>query len=245
MTHNQIEYAKMLETRRSNKENERLTGLRDERAYEINLGNLKESERHNRASERQLRDELEEKIRINDLNYHLNRDRLNEDSRHNLRLEDLQSSSIEETIRSNLAREIETNRANIARESETKRSNMAVESETKRSHLANEAIGRSNVSLGYAQLNETTRANKERERLNRLQYSEQVRHSKAQEIELNRHNVAQESIGERSNVIATRNANTREYEAESARIRAISSVLSSTDDVARAATMVVDLLGVN
>lgn len=110
----------------------------------------KENSRHNRAVE-------EETKRANVA-------REVETVRHNLVAEN-------ETIRSNKARELETHRANVAYELETHRSNLARELETNRHNIATEyetarhnkeqeSIGRSQVSLGYAQLAESIRHNK-------------------------------------------------------------------------------------
>jgi len=109
-----------------------------------------EDKRHNRAVE-------EETKRANVA-------REVETVRHNL-------ASEQETFRSNQARELETHRANVAYEIETHRSNLAHELETNRHNIATEyetarhnkeqeSIGRSQVSLGYAQLAESIRHNK-------------------------------------------------------------------------------------
>lgn len=119
MTHNQIEYWKLQEQKRSNAANERENARhnvasevetnRSNLAKEtISAGTLAEDMRHNRAGE-------------------------SETYRHNMANEN-------EATRSNKAREFETWRSNLAREIETQRSNLAKESETNRSNVANEAI---------------------------------------------------------------------------------------------------------
>lgn len=103
-----------------------------------------------------------------------------ETHRANLTSEEQKRNELAETQRSNLSQESiskerndETRRANMASEAlkdfanrEQQRSNMANESlqaqrnaETERSNRANETIGKSQVSLGFAQLGETKRAN--------------------------------------------------------------------------------------
>lgn len=51
MTRNQLEYNKLRETQRANRESERLTDLRDRAAREVARGSLIESTRHNKATE--------------------------------------------------------------------------------------------------------------------------------------------------------------------------------------------------
>lgn len=160
-----------------------------------------------------------------------------------------------ETKRHNLATEQETNRDNVARleeqrryntlfTGEQQRHNQATEAnqaaaniinaghyarqdeETHRSNLANEAIKRSQVGLGYAQLDETSRHNREaetytwfqayesarhnmaHEQLESSKLSETARHNVATETENNRSNLASEAIRSTANVISARNADT-------------------------------------
>lgn len=122
MTRNQIEYAKLLESRRAAQAQESLTQARDEetarshRAGEaISSGTLKESNRHNLAAES------------------LEANRIAETTRSNRAKE-------QETSRSNKAKEAEARRSNLARELETNRSNVARETETHRGATASEAI---------------------------------------------------------------------------------------------------------
>lgn len=166
MTRNQIELNKLLESKRSNRANEELTRMRDERSYALGTANLQETRRSNRERERFNRSSLEETSRSNRAREY-------------------------ETFRSNYAREQETFRSNLAKEVETARSNRATESwrasqlaldteirrgelaERRRSNRANEALGWGNISLGKAQLAETHRANIAREGLTSTQISNQ------------------------------------------------------------------------
>lgn len=174
MTKNQIEYAKLLESRRSNLANEDLTKARDKNAYEINLRNAAESERHNRATEAQARASLDETIRANQAREAHEVNVLAETSRSNRARE-------EETKRSNLAKEAETNRSNLAREKETYRSNVARETETARSNRANESLNSRNIDISQMSLAERVRAAQAQEAHNRAVLSETQRHNQASE----------------------------------------------------------------
>lgn len=171
MTKNQIEYLKLRETQRSNLAQEDLTRSRDSRTYEIGLGTLAESQRHNRATESQARLSLDET------------------ARHNLAGEALTRSSLDESIRHNQAVETEASRHNKVGESYNER----VLSESRRHNVSQEAIGRSqvgasfaNINLGYSQLAEASRANIARE-------TENTRSNIAREDENLRHNQATEA----------------------------------------------------
>lgn len=171
MTKNQIEYLKLRETQRANLAQEDLTRSRDSRAYEVSLGTLAESQRHNRATEIQARLSLDET------------------SRHNLAGEVLTRGNLDESIRHNQAVEKEASRHNKVGESYNERAL----SESRRHNVAQEAIGRSqvgasyaNVNLGYSQLAETSRANVARE-------TENTRSNIAREDENQRHNQATEA----------------------------------------------------
>lgn len=172
MTKNQIEYLKLRETQRSNLAQEELTRTRDSRSYEIGLGTLAESQRHNRATEEQARVSLDET------------------ARHNLAGEQLTRSSLDESIRHNQAVELEAARHNKVGESYNERALK----ESGRHNLAQEQIGRSqvgasyaNITLGYSQLDETNRSNVARE-------TETNRSNLARESETERHNQKGEAI---------------------------------------------------
>lgn len=172
MTKNQIEYLKLRETQRSNLAQEDLTRTRDSRSYEIGLGTLAESQRHNRATEEQARVSLDET------------------ARHNLAGEQLTRSSLDESIRHNQAVELEAARHNKVGESYNERALK----ESSRHNLAQEQIGRSqvgasyaNITLGYSQLDETNRANVARE-------TETNRSNLVRESETQRHNEKGEAI---------------------------------------------------
>lgn len=102
MTKNQIEFNKLRENIRSNRENESLTRKRDEAARALGINTLAEQSRHNRAGES------------------ISLDTLAETSRSNLARE-------RETARSNLEKEKETHRSNVAKEAETERHQKASE----------------------------------------------------------------------------------------------------------------------
>lgn len=172
MTKNQIEYLKLRESQRANLAQEGLTRARDQRSYEIGLGTLAESSRHNLATEEQARASLDET------------------SRHNLAGEGQAQRSLDESVRHNQATEQEMRRHNIVGE----QYNAKYLAETGRHNVAQEAIGRSqvgasfaNISLGYQQLGETQRSNQARE-------AENTRSNVARESENLRHNQAGEAI---------------------------------------------------
>lgn len=102
MTRNQIDYAKLLESKRAAQAQETLTRRRDEAAMRLGIDQLAETSRHNLAGER------------------ISKGTLDETSRSNMAKE-------RETYRANVAKETETNRSNLARESETGRHNIATE----------------------------------------------------------------------------------------------------------------------
>nr|AVX53660.1 putative ORF1 [Marmot picobirnavirus] len=124
MTKNQIEYAKLLELKRSNKAQEGITSARDA-----------ESARHNVAAETISLDQLSEVRRSN-------QSKERETARSNLARE-------RETARANIAQETELKRSNLARETENKRSNIASLNEAIRTHRANEGISSRDVQNRY------------------------------------------------------------------------------------------------
>lgn len=137
ITKNQIEFAKLQETKRSNLEQERATRLRDDRGYQTTLMSLGETARHNLATEQfQLAS-------------------LDETSRHNRAQEAYNTSYLVELGRSNLAREQETARHNQAVEIETYRSNLARETETQRANLAQEGYRAMELSIRGQELEQT------------------------------------------------------------------------------------------
>nr|DAG68973.1 MAG TPA: hypothetical protein [Picobirnaviridae sp.] len=179
MTRNQIEYNRLLETQRANRASEELTRTRDERSYALGQAQLAEAGRHNLQDEAIRRSSLDESVRSNrareDETARSNRARELEMSRSNRAAE-------AEAYRSNVARETELNRANLASESQ-RRAELALDTEIRRGQLAesqrhnraSENISWSNVSLGYSQLAEQSRANRQREYQTQQSISEQHR----------------------------------------------------------------------
>lgn len=224
MTRNQIDYARHLETRRTNLVNEELVRQRDLRNYELGVQSQAEIERANRERELFNRDNLLEVSRHNQAAESMAISQLEESKRHNLTVEDatrmqnlLRERELSELNRTNLAREAETNRHNLAaeletlrsnraHESETIRSNKARESESHRANVASEQIARSNVGLRAQELEQKR---KELEDLNvyrrdqlsmsRSELEEVIRNNQMREAETQRHNEAVESESYRSN----------------------------------------------
>lgn len=188
MTTNQVEYAKLVETRRNNIAT---ANLRSQELEESKRSNL-ERESYNRAV-------LGETERSN-------KARESETFRHNREAELLGWNQLDELVRSNEARENETHRANVARESETARHNQttevqmwdqlaeqaraneARELETERHNRATEELSWANLDLGQGQLEETRRHNVESEELGKGQLAL----GQAQLRETQRHNQATE-----------------------------------------------------
>lgn len=187
MTRNQLEYANLLENRRSNMRSEELTSQRDAETARHNVAMLGETTRHNKATEA------------------LGLDQLKETQRANLARE-------VETNRSNLANEAEVHRSNVAREeiqtrqaAETERANQAREAyerqrvdETATHNRATEAqavqdlLERARAAM--AQESEINRANLARE-------AENLRAALAAEEELIRSHQAQEKIEKAKNTM--------------------------------------------
>lgn len=180
MTRNQIEYNKLLESRRANRASEALTASRDI-----------ESARHNLESESISRQSLDEQRRSNQA-------REAETLRSNMAKEDLQRQVNQETARSNRAREsisLEANAINRAAQEETARANRVKEQlqlstleETRRANRASESLRSSEIAVKRDNLIETSRANRARE-------LETNRSNVAREVETNRHNVVEERLG--------------------------------------------------
>lgn len=112
MTQNQIEYAKLLETRRSNQQQEALTKWRDSTTARLGFQNLEESRRHNLATEQHAVSSLDETKRSN-----LEKERI---SQHQA---DTQRMSQEETKRANLVKE----QLSLRQQAEAERYNRAQE----------------------------------------------------------------------------------------------------------------------
>lgn len=182
MTKNQIEYAKLIEARRSNLSQEQLTKERDQVNKMIGLGTLDETRRSNQARE-------VETARHNVEQERLGGRTLDETSRHNLQTEDIARQQVQELNRHNLQTEFvskgelgvhqgqlqETRRSNVAREVETTRSNVAREVETHRNNAAIEAVQIGLAATQAARLAEDVRQHLARE-------SETARHNMAMEI---------------------------------------------------------------
>lgn len=115
-------------------------------ATQVQYWQYKEAQRHNIATE--------------SLTDFQNR----ENKRHNLESERQGRVSITEAIRHNKATE------SISRNTlkETKRHNLATEKETNRHNVATEGISYANIQLGYANLAESVRHNKETEKVQNI-----------------------------------------------------------------------------
>lgn len=136
-----------------------------------------------------------------------------ETQRHNLATEQLGTDQLAETKRYNTLFTGEQRRHNEATEAAQREANVInqqhlerADAENKRHNLNTESISRANVSLGYAQLGETSR------------------HNVATEGESQRHNVQQEQI-------ASRQAGASEMNAEANRNKV--GVLSEKNDIDR------------
>lgn len=146
MTTNQIEYAKLLETRRANTASEALTAARDAANKELGFSTLGETMRSNMAKEKISLGTLSETKRNNLIKEDLQRLSQEEVARYNRAKEALERSQQSETHRANVAKEAENVRSHMAQEgaalrthAETVRANKAKENELTRSHLAGEA----------------------------------------------------------------------------------------------------------
>lgn len=159
MTRNQIEYVKLLETRRSNLRGEELTASRDTLAAEAKRVELQEAARHNLATEA-----------LTGRNLDIQRASLDETTRHNKSTEQIGRGTLAESTRHNQAQEVETRRHNTETEGlqrisldETGRHNLVTEGETRRHNLVGEVSDASRIALDTAtreqQLAETKRHN--------------------------------------------------------------------------------------
>lgn len=202
ITHNQIEFQKLLESKRSNLATEALTRARDavDAAYKrdtISLGhrNAAETERANRERERYNVLSLNETQRHNLATESFSLQQLGETSRHNIALENEQSraNQASETLRRE--QNAEQKRSNIAQErikqealGETSRANRAQEAlaydrnvEQRRSNLANEQLTGERNFISLNSLAESQRANRAQEAL-RSQQLAQERELKEREL---------------------------------------------------------------
>lgn len=201
MTKNQIEYQKLVETKRSNIEQEKLTSLRDARAHYVAMGNLKETNRHNLATEGQERLKLEETTRHNNATEQIQLFVAQEGQRHNIESERNQReqialgySQLQESQRHNSAVEAETYRHNIRVEDETQRANQVRESIDRFTADSLDRYRTQQIGLGYSQLAETARSNKAKESLNTMSFNWQVHKESSQLMETARSNRANEQL---------------------------------------------------
>lgn len=184
MTKNQIEYNKLLESRRTNMENERIRDRANEISFSLGTSNLDETQRHNRVVEGLQSRSLDETVRSNLAN------------------EQLKASAQVEQQRSNRANEALTLRQRI----EQARSNQAQERLKEMDILHTDERAKQQVSLGYSQLGESARSNRAQESLtassqgvaqvrnqiDQARVDESIRHNQAVERETNRANVVRE-----------------------------------------------------
>lgn len=102
MTKNQIEYQKLLETRRANRAGEIITQARDMAARDAKIVELSEASRHNKALEGLQGRSLDETARHNLAGERVQQGQLSESIRHNKAGEQLGSDTLSETTRHNL-----------------------------------------------------------------------------------------------------------------------------------------------
>lgn len=144
------------ETRRSNL-------AREQETYRSNVSRERETNRSNLAHERELNRHNLASESIGRSQVGLGYSQLAEQSRHNTVSETQEHARIDEMVRSNLAKESETRRSNIARLDEEHRSNTQQEW-LRQQQISNEyKIGMRNVQLRRQEIQETQRANLERE----------------------------------------------------------------------------------
>lgn len=235
MTKNQIEYGKLVESKRANLAQESLTRERDKASRRLGVRQQVEVERANRVREQQATMSLDETRRSN-----LAREL--EAQRHNRQVESLNIAQLEEVTRSNRVREMrdqlaleETRRANVARETETQRYNRVREvidtgylNEAVRHNKATEVVeqGRLDVSKYQA---DTQRQSM----LNQARYQQQsISLGYSQLGETRRANMARESMQQmgineqiRSNIA---NEDIRRSQATTQRISAVQSAVNES-----------------
>lgn len=229
MTTNQIEYAKLLETRRSNLAEEQIKSAQQRAQQDYWIGSVEEQSRHNQATEandRIVASETkranlareannvritDETIRHNLVSEQHNLDVLNEQRRSNLAQEEHARNVLSETKRSNLAKEYETQRSNLVREAETnrnnvvvaaetRRSNVAREAETHRANVANESIKRAANAIQSANVSELIRHNQAYEQIQSQANRNVQLHYERSDYETVRSNKAREEENRRSNL---------------------------------------------
>lgn len=177
MTRNQVEYAKIRETQRSNLEQENLQRAKIQTDAKLGFANLAEASRHNLATEQaQVRS-------------------LDETARHNLATEGVAREQLLEQQRSNLVRE----GLSAEQQSEAKRHNVAVESETHRSNLESEQLKKQSVqvtdwynhqqvALRQAELAQTAWNQRQAVALRQAELTEESKHNRIAEAETSLHN---------------------------------------------------------
>lgn len=184
MTKNQIEYNKLLESRRSNLANEQLTEKRDRLAHEVNIGNLRRQERYDSAS-------LDEQSRAHRVTEGIEAAKAgiqaqlaSETARSNRAKEEQNFISYLETLRSNSAREYETNRSNVASEG-LRASDIASaialgtqrNEETHRSNVASETIKKSQLQQDKNLAIASNRIKAEQNRLSAQRLDQEARNA--------------------------------------------------------------------
>lgn len=195
MTKNQIEYAKLLEARRSNQAQELLIGERDRETGRHNV--VMESIGTKQLDEQHRANLALEKYRSQDIA--LRGEAQAETRRHNTQSEVLQLNTLNETVRHNLAGESEVHRANLASESlrsrqlsEVERANKAQERLTSDSIAQRREQAQMQHSAQLISIQETKRHNIESEaelvRSNSAREAETRRSALAHEAETSRHN---------------------------------------------------------
>lgn len=176
----------------------------------LSLGQLSEAQRHNSAQEAIATGELQEKARHNVVSEEYSRGQLAVAQRDAATREReatthefsawTQRNTLSESIRHNQAVELETHRNNVALIDETHRANVSRESENRRHNLASESISRSQIGLGYAQLEQQQWYQRQDVNLRALAQSETARANMAREVEAQRANMTRERETERHNV---------------------------------------------
>lgn len=201
ITRNQIEYYKLLETRRANQAQERLTQIRDFNANRLGLATLDETSRSHRASEAIST----EANRLQSIDVQTRQLSQQETARSNLAREQLTREQNIEARRSNLAREALTAQANA----ETYRSNRASErirseqnlltkqanEEARRSNLSRESIQRQQTQISAYQAETGRLSLAETQRSNLVREAETERSNRAREYEQHNYNVANVVLG--------------------------------------------------
>lgn len=228
MTKNQIEYAKLWETRRANQRAELLKEREQELTRTIEDRRLRETQRSNLAREGLTAAATAETIRSNQAREGYNLLNLGEITRHNQSVEGYNAQQLAETARANKAREgLQVQQLNLdsAKLDEVKRHNVTSEqmqdyynrasiSEAVRSHKANEALGYAQNQLGYAQLSALNSYRDSELVLKADKQAEEARHNLAAETESHRHNIYAERAQTRANTLRSREIDIRRQEAD-------------------------------